>query len=305
MLIVYIRQMIQSRMKRYNIHTGIRAAVLAFAVFMAMMESAAVARNYKPEEIENPNIANRYEYIADPEHLVSPVTRGKVNDRLMALRDSTTAEVAVAVVPSIGDYSIEDFSEKVFTRWGLGKSDKDNGVLLLISPESRKARIQTGYGAEGVLPDITCAHIINSAIVPNMQDDCLDCAIDAATSMIAKIMEDPTYAEELKSKLAENHSGEIETPVSKEDIITFCIAVGCAFWMIALIAYIYQRRKTRRLPTAAEKAHAWHSELVGFGALAVLTCLGRSRFIFSHYIITVARATARITAPTAGARPLA
>ncbi len=78
-----------------------------------------IARDYRPDEIVNPNIANRYDYVADPEGLLSSSTRREVNDRLHKLREATSAEVAVAVVPSIGDYSIEDFSEKVFTRWGL------------------------------------------------------------------------------------------------------------------------------------------------------------------------------------------
>ncbi len=164
-------------------------------------------RDYEPEDIENPNIRNRYEYVADPEGMLSAQARNQVNERLQQIREATTAEVAVAVVPSIGDYSIEDFSEKVFTRWGLGKKDNDNGVLLLISPDSRKVRIQTGYGTEGVLPDIVCGKIIREAVIPNMQNDCLDCAVEDATLMISKIMTDPEYADELRSKLSDNQSG--------------------------------------------------------------------------------------------------
>ena len=149
--------------------------------------SGLFARDYRPDEIVNPNISNRYEYVADPENRLSAAARSRINRRLQTLRDSTTAEVAVAVVPSIGDYSVEDFSEKVFTKWGLGKKDNDNGVLLLISPDSREVRIQTGYGAEGVLPDVTCGRIIREAVIPNMRRDCLDCAVDEATAMISRV----------------------------------------------------------------------------------------------------------------------
>lgn len=250
-----------------------RAFIIVIAVVYTLFSNSVFARDYEPKEIVNPNIANRYEYIADPEHLVSDDTKQKVNIRLQALRDSTTAEVAVAVVPSIGYYTIEDFSEKVFTRWGLGKSDKDNGVLLLISPESRQVRIQTGYGTEGVLPDITCAHIIDTAVIPNMRDDCLDCAVDAATAEITRILGNPEYAEELRSRLADNHGRQIEAPIDSGTIITFCMIVIGLFWLITLCAYIYERVEIRRLDTASKKASAWRGELTGFAALTALSCL--------------------------------
>lgn len=232
-----------------------------------------LARDYEPDEIVNPNIANRYEYVADPENRLSPQTRRAVNARLQALRDSTSAEVAVAVVPSIGDYTIEDFSEKVFTRWGLGKKDKDNGVLLLISPDSREVRIQTGYGTEGVLPDITCGHIINTAVIPSMRDDCLDCAVDEATKMITEIMEDPVYAEELKSKLSDNHSGLEEAPVSKETLMGFLGFVAFILWLLAAFNYIKDRLQTRKMTSSIEKAQKWRSTLTFFGFMTLGTLL--------------------------------
>lgn len=241
------------------------------AVLLSLVSMEALARDYRPEEITNPNLANRYEYVADPENRLSASTRSKVNATLQALRDSTSAEVAVAVVPSIGDYTVEDFSEKVFTRWGLGKKDKDNGVLLLISPDSREVRIQTGYGSEGVLPDITCGHIINEAVITNMREDCLDCAVEEATAMIAKIMTDPEYAEELRSEESDNFFGDEDAPVTKEDIMIFLGSIAAILWIIAAVAYISYRRKTRKMTSKSDKALEWRSSLSLLGFLSVGT----------------------------------
>ncbi len=71
---------------------------------------AALAKDYTPDEIVNPNIADRRVYVADPGNLVSSSVKAKVNDELYSLRRATGAEVVVAVVPSIGDMPIEDFS---------------------------------------------------------------------------------------------------------------------------------------------------------------------------------------------------
>ncbi|MDE6561678.1 MAG: hypothetical protein K2K75_09875, partial [Muribaculaceae bacterium] len=80
-----------------------RVLILIFGMLVWMSAFYAQGRDYRPEEIVNPNVANRYEYVADPEGMLSASTRSSVNSRLQQLREATTAEVAVAVVPSIGD----------------------------------------------------------------------------------------------------------------------------------------------------------------------------------------------------------
>lgn len=245
-----------------------------FAIILAVtgITLSAWGRDYSPDEIVNPNLADRYEYVADPEGRLDMSTRRKVNRRLQALRDSTSAEVAVAVVPSIGDYTIEDFSEKVFTHWGLGKSDKDNGVLLLISPDSRQVRIQTGYGTEGVLPDITCSQIIQHAVIPNMKAGCLDCAVDEATEMITEIMTNPEYAEELRSAQPDFSGGSDSAPVSGEDVTWFLAIIICCVWIFTLADYILDCRKAKRLPTVQSRVWMWKNSLstylvLGFASL--------------------------------------
>ena len=135
------------------------------------------ARVYEPDQMVNPNVENRYKFVCDPAHLLDATTTDGVNRRLYDLRRTTTCEVAVIVVPSIGDTPIEDWCEQVFTRWGIGKGDKDNGALLLIAVDDHKTRIQTGYGVEGVLTDIACNNIIGETIVPNMRDGNLNAAV--------------------------------------------------------------------------------------------------------------------------------
>ena len=121
-----------------------RLTILLLAICALFCCGARAERVYTPSQMENVNVANRYDFVSDPGGYMSAGAKNSVNERLWRLRQSTSAEVAVAIVPSIGDMPIEDFSEKLFTDWGLGKSDKDNGVLLVIAMEQRRARIQKG-----------------------------------------------------------------------------------------------------------------------------------------------------------------
>jgi uncharacterized protein len=80
--------------------------------------------------------------------------------RLRAYERATSNEVAVAIVPSLQGETVEQYAQGLFRAWGLGKAEKNNGVLFLWAPSERKVRIQVGYGLESVLTDAECAAIL-------------------------------------------------------------------------------------------------------------------------------------------------
>ena len=80
--------------------------------------------------------------------------------RLRAYERATSNEVAVAIVPSLQGETVEQYAQGLFRAWGLGKAQKNNGVLFLWAPSERKVRIQVGYGLESVLTDAECAAIL-------------------------------------------------------------------------------------------------------------------------------------------------
>ena len=126
-----------------------------FLVILTMIFPAVVMiageEVYTPKMMPNVQVADRSAYISDPAHLLSASTTASVNAKLGELRQRTTCEVVVAIPPSIGDEEAADWCESLFTLWGIGKKDKDNGLLLMISPGSRTAFIMTGYGVEEIL----------------------------------------------------------------------------------------------------------------------------------------------------------
>lgn len=240
---------------------------ILFLIFLGAL--ATFARDYAPGDIANPNIADRRVYVADPGGLVSPDVKARVNNELYALRRNTSAEVAVAVVPSIGDMPIEDFSEKLFTSWGLGKGDKDNGVLIVIAIDQRRARIQTGYGVEGVLPDISARKIIDRSIIPYMREGNLDGAVEASVADVANVISDPVAAEELKSSQKDVWA-EPESSITSEDLQNFIGFVAVIFFLGALVLFIYDARHARG-DDRYHKAMVWHSHRTLYWILALLS----------------------------------
>ncbi|HEY4552788.1 MAG TPA: TPM domain-containing protein [Bacillaceae bacterium] len=86
------------------------------------------------------------------------------------LDDQTGAQIAVLTVPSLENETVEEYALTAFRQYGLGSSEKDDGVLLLLALEERKIRIEVGYGLEGVLPDGKVGRILDSYALPYLEE---------------------------------------------------------------------------------------------------------------------------------------
>ena len=88
---------------------------------------------------------------------------------LDSLENTTGIQIAVLTIPSLEGEDLESYSYSVAHEWKLGQKDKDNGVLLLISVNDHKIRIEVGYGLEEKLTDAKCGLIIRNVIAPEFR----------------------------------------------------------------------------------------------------------------------------------------
>lgn len=102
-------------------------------------------------------------------NFLEPFQKEALEQKLRAYNDSTSSAIVIITVPDLQGYDIGELSLKYLRDWGIGTKEKNNGVVILVSKEERKARIETGYGMEGVLPDVTAKHIIDEVMVPNFK----------------------------------------------------------------------------------------------------------------------------------------
>lgn len=102
-------------------------------------------------------------------NFLEPFQEEALERKIRDYNDSTSSAIIIITVPDLQGYDIAELALKYMREWKPGIADKDNGVIILVSKEERKARIETGYGMEGVLPDITAKHIIDEVLVPNFK----------------------------------------------------------------------------------------------------------------------------------------
>ncbi|MGE5422426.1 MAG: TPM domain-containing protein [Ignavibacteriales bacterium] len=110
--------------------------------------------------------APKYLYVLDQADILSPETESTIIGTSEELAQATKAQVAVVTVKSLNDQPIEEVALAILRKWGLGDKQLNNGVLILISPNDRQARIEVGYGLEGVLPDGKTGRIQDENMLP-------------------------------------------------------------------------------------------------------------------------------------------
>ena len=112
------------------------------------------------------NVPKLQGYVNDYAHMISGSTRAKLEEELKSFEQSDSIQIVILTIPSLEGESPENYSIKVVEAWKLGKARKDNGILLLVSKDDRKMRIEVGRGLEGRLTDLMAGRIIDLAIKP-------------------------------------------------------------------------------------------------------------------------------------------
>lgn len=102
--------------------------------------------------------------MVDNADLLDGAAEQRLTDRLEQLEAQTSDQVVVVTVPTLEGLSIEKYSLDLANRWGIGRADVDNGVLLVVAPNERKVRIEVGLGLEGLLTDEKAAEIIQGVL---------------------------------------------------------------------------------------------------------------------------------------------
>lgn len=149
---------------------------------------------YTIDNVPNVRSKDLRHYISDPNQFINEAVQQDINKNLYQLEQKTGVEVAVVTLPSIGSEDCFDFAYNLFTKWKIGKAKKDNGLLILLVVDQRCVQFITGYGLEGILPDIICKQIQVNDMVPFLKNqnwsEGMSAGVSAVYSRLYNNMED-------------------------------------------------------------------------------------------------------------------
>lgn len=153
---------------------------LVFLFLMALMVySASWAEEMIPKRR---GLVNDFADVipADQEQQISTLTR--------ELLDKTGVPVVIVTMPDIGDAEYNDYANRLYQAWGIGKKGEDKGVLIFVTIKERKMRIETGYGVEGILPDGLVGEIRDKTMIPYLKQNQFGEGLLYGTAAVARII---------------------------------------------------------------------------------------------------------------------
>lgn len=135
------------------------ASLLVFASLIFPVSAQALEVPPKPTDIP----------IVDQTNTLTDEQKAALADIIAKERKATGNQIGVLMINSLQDEALEEYSIEVARAWGIGTKERNNGVLLLVSKNDRRVRIEVGYGLEGALTDLRSGQIIRDRIAPQFR----------------------------------------------------------------------------------------------------------------------------------------
>lgn len=210
-------------------------------------------RVYGVGDVPNVRLDDRRRHVSDPNGMLSVDARDTIDALLSALEDSTGHQVAVAMLPSIGDADPFSFSQKLAEAWGVGHNGADDGLLIVYIADQRTIRFHTGYGLEEIMTDARSKRIQTQSMVPHFKEGDTDGGMVAGISAVCKTLT-PNKGKPGNSDISDNSdnsrsSNKTEDPLSPWWLLLF-IPFGGVIWLANWIV-----DKRRRCPHCGERGH--------------------------------------------------
>jgi uncharacterized protein len=128
-------------------------------------------------------------YVTDLAGTLNASSTANLEALCKELEEKTGAQMAIITVHSLEGRTVEDYAADLYKKLGVGSKKSDQGVLLLLSPDERKYRIEVGYGLEPVINDARAGDV-GRAMVPYLRANDFNAAIQTAAWQLAKFIGD-------------------------------------------------------------------------------------------------------------------
>jgi uncharacterized protein len=202
--------------------TVLNSLVFSLALFFSL---PSWAQEVPPRPVP-PRLVN------DLAGVLSPQQAAYLERKLVAFDDSTSTQIAVVIVRSLGNYTKEEFADILGEQWGVGRKAKDNGILVLLKPkngnERGEVRISVGYGLEGAVPDALTKRIVENEMIPHFKQNDYFSGLDQGTSVLMELAKGEYTAEQYQKG---NKGG----------------SLGLIFpFIVMIILYLVFRNRSRR-----------------------------------------------------------
>ena len=171
----------QQTMKQLQNYSILR---IIYSVLFVLMFTNVFGQSV-PERPSPPRLVNDFANILSPKQIRALETK------LIHFNDTTSNQITVVIVKSLGDYTPSMFAYEIGEKWKVGQKGFDNGIVLLVKPkltssDRGRSYIAVGYGLEPAIPDAIAKRIVDNEMIPYFKQNDYYGGINQATDVLMK-----------------------------------------------------------------------------------------------------------------------
>lgn len=164
--------------------------ILATALLLATTSCRDDAKNalhpFSESTTQPPGEALRLQgRVNDAAGILRADVEAQLSTRLQSLEEKTGHQMVVVTTPSLGGETIELYTRALGNRWGIGRKNDNDGVVILVAPQERKTRIEVGRGLEKLLTNTVCAEVIQQDMLPHFRKGDFGAGLEAAVASLS------------------------------------------------------------------------------------------------------------------------
>jgi uncharacterized protein len=165
---------------------GIRRANSTLFRLLLAVSAIFFATTLAAERVDD--LPKPTDYVSDFAHVLSPDTIARL-DRICTQLDHSQADAQIAIVTvnSLDGDDVDDFTNRLATKWSIGRKGSGRGLMMLLAIQDHRRRIEVGGGLQGILPDAKVGDI-GREMVPDLRANDFDGAVTLGLDEIAQVV---------------------------------------------------------------------------------------------------------------------
>lgn len=166
-------------------------------------------------------------YVNDYAGMISAQAKTALEQELRTFEQSDSTQIVVLTIPSLEGEVLEEFSIKVAEQWKIGQTGKDNGIIVLVSKQDRKIRVEVGRGLEGQITDLMSGRIVDLVIKPKFKRGDFDGGLISGVHALI---------DAARGEFKADSSRETRRPNGQSRLLTFLIFGGIAILVLGSVS---------------------------------------------------------------------
>jgi len=186
----------------------------------------------------------------------------------LALQQRKGSQLQILMVPTTAPETIEQYTQRVFEQWSIGRKGVDDGVLLVVAKDDRRVRIEPGYGLEGAIPDAIANRVIQEYLAPRFRSNDYAGGLTDASAALVKLIDGEALPAPVSTHRAQ------DTPAGGNWTMALGIGLFAGLFLRGILGWL--PRPLRALASGAgagAAAFLFTSLVVASGAAAVVGLL--------------------------------